>query len=79
MNLVFSTKGKTKNPSVLMHTIHDPVPVIKEQYIFDQMKKDPLPKNLFVSPKTNIIQKGMFSRLIPDGYQGCGGCGKNVV
>ena len=79
MKLVFSTKPKTKNPPILMDTIHDPVPIIKEQYIFDQFKKDPLPKNLFVPPSQNNIQIGMLSRLVTNNSKGCGSCGKNVV
>ena len=78
MNLVFSTKARTKNPSVVMDTILDPLPIIKQPYIFDQFKKDPLPRNLLVPSNKYNLQQGMLARLIPDGSQGCGGCGKNV-
>ena len=64
MNLVFSTKARTKNPSVLMDTIHDPLPIIKQPYIFDQFKKDPLPRNLLVpSNKYNLQINDRVNRV----------------
>ena len=76
MNLVFSTKPKTKNPSVWMESIHTPPATIPELVRMDQYKKDPLPKNLLVAPLTPSFQIGMFDRLQPEGSPGCGGCGQ---
>lgn len=79
MNLVFSTKPKMKSPSILMENIHTPPPTIRELVQMDQIKKDPLPKQLFQFPTNpNLLQLGMFDRLKREPSQGCGGCGKHI-
>lgn len=78
MNLVFSTKPKTKNPSVWMDSIHMPPATIPELVQMDQYKKDPFPTNFLTAPSTPSFQIGMFARIQPEGSLGCGGCGQHA-